>query len=247
MTERLFSSASDAPDLPDREGYRQISPWAVAALIAGLLAGTAVFNPLAWIMPVVALLVGWYALRDLKTADPPRSGRGVALLGLALAMFWAVAAPAHWFSLRAELLDRASSVGTLWLTALQRNQPDVAYVLTHTAANRPPLDTPLEKRMQDDAFRRGFDGFVKQPLIVLLLKHRERLAFEPAGHNDWISDISSDFLVVNFAIRAPAELIPEVPYVRLTLRRSLGPKTQAEQWQIVQFLAVRTPDQPTQQ
>src|SRR4051812_42983597 len=78
--------------------YRSLSPWAVAAVLLGVLSATAVIGPLLWFIPVTAVMVSLTALWKISASQGQRLGRGAALLGLMLAIFFGLAGPARTLS-----------------------------------------------------------------------------------------------------------------------------------------------------
>ena len=98
--------ADDGP-LPIQE-YRAVSVWAMAALGLGLLSGISVFSPLLGIVPLVALVIGGYALRQVNREG--LAGRWMAVAPLVLAPLFLGWGCSREFS-RREILVAALAIG----------------------------------------------------------------------------------------------------------------------------------------
>jgi hypothetical protein len=87
---RYASQATDAP-----EQYRALSSAAVAAFVFGLLSLTALMDYWLAVVPIVGIIWGLIALRQVRARSAELTGRGLALCGLALSSVLLFAGPAR--------------------------------------------------------------------------------------------------------------------------------------------------------
>ena len=67
----------------DTDDYRPISTLAVLSLIAGCSSALALMNQILWVIPLLAVGLSIAAIRDTSVQGSQKSGRSVALIGLA--------------------------------------------------------------------------------------------------------------------------------------------------------------------
>ena len=115
--------ADDGP-LPIQE-YRAVSVWAMAALGLGLLSGISVFSPLLGIVPLVALVIGGYALRQVNREG--LAGRWMAVAPLVLAPLFLGWGCSREFSRREIFVAHAREFADDCLSILNRNEPYFAH------------------------------------------------------------------------------------------------------------------------
>ena len=78
---------ADEQRLPDEaEEYRPVSMLAVFALVAGCGSALALTTQILWGLPVLAVGLAIAGIRDTAAGDSRKAGRGLALVGLALAV-----------------------------------------------------------------------------------------------------------------------------------------------------------------
>jgi hypothetical protein len=127
-------------------GYRPVSGWAVASLIAGVGSAAVLFTPLAMVVPLVAVAMAVAALRDLRRGAGRTTGRPLALAGLALAVGFAAQAAAAAFTARVIAGQRAAAAATVWLDAVREDRlTDAAGLcnpLIMPGRGRPPAPEP---------------------------------------------------------------------------------------------------------
>jgi len=121
-------------------GYRPVSALAVAAAIAGVASGLALLSPAAWVVPMIALGLGVVALRDVapRAGEPTpldaagvaldrKTGRWLALAGLALALGFGAQAIAGHLTWRAVAGRRAEEAGRMFLEMVRQDRMADAY------------------------------------------------------------------------------------------------------------------------
>jgi Domain of unknown function (DUF4190) len=89
--ERVY--ASQSANAPDQ--YRALSSAAVAAFVFGLLSLTALMDYWLVVVPIVGIIWGLIALRQVRARSAELTGRGLALCGLALSSVLVFAGPAR--------------------------------------------------------------------------------------------------------------------------------------------------------
>ena len=134
----------------DADDYRPISTLAVLSLIAGCSSVLALINQILWVIPLLAVGISIAAIRDTSVQGSQKSGRGVALIGLALSVGFGVQS----FTVFSgnTLIDRSRARETIsrWHRVIQAGDWDMAYGFC--APGIIPLDeTYLEGRNHDGA------------------------------------------------------------------------------------------------
>jgi hypothetical protein len=165
------SAPVDSPDSitePELQ-YRAVEPWAIVAVILGLFAPAALAAPVLWFVPILGLLASATALRKISR-ESRRSGRALALVGLALATFFLVAAIAQSASTQWLLIRQARPVADQFVEFLLQGSPEKALLLHLVPEYRHPIDEGLWSyyRHNDEA-RADLRKFVHNPTIRLML------------------------------------------------------------------------------
>lgn len=133
----MQSSSIDGDVVP---GYRPVSLLAVAALVAGLISALALLSPVAWAVPLLAVGLAVAALRDVaaRPGDPAetdapgsridaKTGRWMAVLGLALALGFGAQAVAGRLVWRSIAGRRAESAARMFLEMVRQDRMADAY------------------------------------------------------------------------------------------------------------------------
>ncbi len=141
----------------DTDDYRPISTLAVLSLIAGCSSVLALINQILWVIPLLAVGVSIAAIRDTSVQGSQKSGRGVALIGLALSVGFGVQS----FTVFSgnTLIDRSRARETVsrWHRVIRAGDWDMAYGFC--APGIVPLDeTYLEDRNHDEHHHDGADS-----------------------------------------------------------------------------------------
>ena len=103
----------------DQSTYRPVSTLAVLALVAGGLSAVALSTQVLWGLPLLAAGLAAAAVRDTAAATPPKAGRGIALIGLALAVGFGCQAVG--FAAVQHLVGRSRAIATAqsWRVSVQ--------------------------------------------------------------------------------------------------------------------------------
>ncbi len=168
-----MADASTEPlDAANDEGgleYRTTEPWAIVAMLLGFVSPLAFIAPVLWLVPILGALAAFRALAKLRQS-PERSGRPVALVGLALAIFCLAAPIARAATTRWLLGPQARVVSDQFIEYLREGSPEKALDLHFAPDYRPPLDEGLWTFVQNDVeAQRMLREMLKRPAIRMLL------------------------------------------------------------------------------
>jgi hypothetical protein len=149
--------------------YESVEPWAIVALLLGLLAPAALAAPLLWFLPILGLLAAAAALRKISRATG-RPGRWLSLVGLALSAFFLTTAVARVASTHWLLARQARPVADQFVEFLREGSPEKALMLNRSAEFRHPLDEGMWSyfRRNEDA-RKELTAFVRDKTIRMIL------------------------------------------------------------------------------
>jgi len=228
------STATPAHGNSDILEYGPYSGWAFAAIALGLLSIAALAGPILWFIPIVAAIVALVALRKIKRADPPLSGRYLALLGLLMALFFAAAGPAHTVTRRYYLETRAVRFAGQFMQLLKQNRRLAAYQLTLPSGLRKPLmvdQTELDTK--DPKTLAAYTTFQTEPLIKSLLESDDHVKIELASADLVGSEPGRDDVAVSYRLQFPADSAAKSTTVLLDVARTLSYTGHTEQWQII--------------
>jgi hypothetical protein len=157
-------------DETDVATFQSVSGLAVAGLVIGLLAPSAMLDPMFWVVPLVGIAVGAWALWQIRRRAGALVGRKAALAGLLLSVVFAAAAPTDWTVYRWRLRSEARQVADLWFECLRRQEPHKAYQLLLDPMSRRPLDERLWAVYRETPrWRDALVKYVAQPLPRTLL------------------------------------------------------------------------------
>jgi hypothetical protein len=150
-------------------GYRSIEPWAVGGVLLGLLSAVSLLDTMLWLVAAAGVVANVIALARIRR-DSFRDGRGAALLGLGLAIVFAVAPVAQWATARWLLTRQARPVADHFLKFLTEDSPEKAMDLRLSPYRRLPLDDKLWSRFREDKeLRSELRSFVRDPTARTLL------------------------------------------------------------------------------
>jgi len=151
------SSSYDADELGH---YRSLCTLAVVALVLGICSVLAFASPLMLIVPLSAAATALLAMRSISASAGGLSGLRLAQLGLALAVFFAVASIVR-IEARSWMLKRqAEQVGRQWLSlAAERRAEDMLEYMTKPAIDKV---SPTDSQKQPLSF---FGGMLSAALL----------------------------------------------------------------------------------
>jgi hypothetical protein len=153
----------------DEIEYRSVDPLAIVALVVGLISPLALGFPILVVVPIVGALVALAAVARIGR-DAWRSGRAVALVGLALSSCFLVAPLARYATAEWLLPRQARPVADRFLELLQEGRPEEALLLQFVPDRRPPVDAGLWTYYRNDLeARMQIHNFVQRPGVRMLL------------------------------------------------------------------------------
>jgi hypothetical protein len=148
--------------------YEAVEPWAIVALLLGLVAPVALLAPVLWLEPILGILAAAAALVKISHA-PGRTGRWLALLGLALAAFFLAAAVAQTVSAQWLLARQARSVADTFVELLHEGSPEKALMLNRSPEDRYPIDEGLWSYYQrNEEARNELKKLVDHPAVRMI-------------------------------------------------------------------------------
>ncbi|MBX3415855.1 MAG: hypothetical protein KF708_24445 [Pirellulales bacterium] len=154
----------------EAEGYRAINHWAVLTLILGLASALVLVHPILAILPVLTLVSGAVALRQISYYWPAYTGRWAALAGIWFALVFAIATPTRIFLWRYQMETEAIRFGDQFMRMLLDGRAIEAHQLTVAKNIRmPPDETMYDSYRADPARKEGVRAFVAEPAVHTLL------------------------------------------------------------------------------
>jgi hypothetical protein len=214
-----------------------ISWWAVAALILGLASVAAVFHPVLWAVAGLGLMVGSLALMRLQRAEKERSGYGLAVVGLVLAIVFVTAAPTRYHLRRWRVRQQATEVGRQWLKFLIDGPQYKAYGAMQPPETRGQLDSNYEARLFNSPTNlRAYERFQASRFATTLgaLKGQSRLRYHAT--EEQIHDGAADRITNVYAVTfLDDDGNKKTFFVRLHLKRTDNPVVTTGFWQITSY------------
>lgn len=155
----------------DREEYRALSGWAVAAAALGAISAVALVDPVAWLAPLLGVLCGLFALRRIARRAPDLTGRKAAIIGLSLSLFFGSLAVGQWTISRQLLLRQARQMDLAWFDALAAGQPQRAFLFRFRPEERPADDDRLWAAYRSDPkLRDALEKFTAERFVRTMLQ-----------------------------------------------------------------------------
>ena len=154
--------------------YRSTDPWALIGLVLGLISPLAMLATLLLLIPPLGVLANTIALGRIR-ADETRSGRGAALAGLALSVFFIALPATQALAVRVLVWRQARPTADAFFELLREQSPEKAFMLKVWPENRHAFDEGLwafyrnNKRAQ-----RELREFVSEPPVRTLLALGDR-------------------------------------------------------------------------
>lgn len=224
---------------PEDEGavlpeYRTVSVPAILGLLLGVSSMVTLVSPIMLIVPLAGILLNIRALVGLADRRSNQTGRGLAYLGLFLAVLFAVAGPVDSWGNRWFLERSARPVIDAWFESLRQRQPERALQLTLTAILRRPLDDKLDRyyRTHLEAHRQ-LETYVADPLVKTLLLLGERAQVRLYDSEPPVVEDRREKLSQTYAVTYDDEGKKTTFFVTLWLERALDKSGQLR-WRITQ-------------
>ncbi|MGI6415600.1 MAG: hypothetical protein ACOX1P_08030 [Thermoguttaceae bacterium] len=218
--------------------YRPLCGLAVAGLILGLFSWLAILHIGFSVVALAAILAAVASMIRIART-PGMIGRGLAVAGCFLAIFWTAAAWAKDMT-HARLMDSQSrEFGLLWFEFLRNNEPAKAMELGNHPAGRQPFNSTLIDYYLTDRDRyESFQGFVANPEVRALLKlgDQAQVRFYQAEDQD------EERAVQVFAVTYEEGGAKKTFFVRLVLHRAILADKHVSGWYVEASRGPITPE-----
>lgn len=218
--------------------YRPLCGLAVGGLILGLCSSLTILHIGFSVIGIAAILVAAAAMMRIARS-PGMAGRGLAVGGILLAVFWTTAAWAKDLT-HARLMDTQSrEFGLLWFEFLRKNEPEKAMELGTPPGGRRALNaTLIDHYLTDRDNYESFQGFVSNHEVRALLKlgQRAQVRFYQA------EDPSEERVTQVFAVTYEDRGVKKTFFVRLFLRRAFLADKHVSGWYVESSRGPIVPD-----
>ena len=206
--------------------------WGPVALLLGMISAVAVIGPLLWILPATAAIFAIVALWRIRASGGRLLGRGMAVLGLVLAIFFGMAGPARTLSREYWLETRADRFAHGFIELLENGKKYEAHQLTKPAVGRKPIAEGEEPYAKDADSKKAYDTFLKLNAVKALLEERSKANVELSPAKLVGSDDRQDVFAVSYKI-PPPEAGGTPLTGQMYLSRTLAYGTSNEEWQVL--------------
>lgn len=196
-------AVSDGP-IPIKE-YRALSAWAMVALILGLLSGVVLASPLLGFVPLIAMVVGGLALRQIWLDSDHLSGRWMAVVPFILAPLFMGWGFSREFSRRERFFAHAHQFADEWLSILNRNEPYFAHQLRMPARDRLDPHMNFEVAYQrDEKATESFKMFQESSPVKELLAAAPDVEFQFEEFLRHKHEGFVDSVTMQYAVESPS-------------------------------------------
>lgn len=134
---------SDNEHLGD-EIERPFRPSGLVALLLGVVSAGAVATMQMIVVPILAVAIACYALRPAKGAHVQPAGRGLAVVGMCLALLFGSWGYGYFKVRESQLASGSAVFAENWLNVLGEGKREIAYELTQPRHQRQIQNMPLK-------------------------------------------------------------------------------------------------------
>jgi hypothetical protein len=229
-------SDSQESEIPE---YRTFSGLAVVGFVLGLLAFPAMAHLGMLFIAAAAVLVCSAALIRIGASPSNTSGRGLAIAGLLLAVFWSGAGIASRLT-HGYLMDvRSRELLVAWFDYLADGEPAKALELRVPASSRQPLgDQLLDHYLSKRDSYETYTEYLERPEIRSLL-HLGR----GAQVRHYVCEaVTHDTAYQIYAVTYDDEGTKKTFFIQVTVARDELPEYGVSAWRIKSFDGPVTPD-----
>lgn len=220
------TAAFDGPQ-PMKE-YRAVSVWAMAALGLGLLSGLSVISPVLGIVPLVALVIGALALRQVNKEG--LAGRWMALVPLVLAPLFLGWGCSREFSRREIFVGHAREFTDDCLSILNRNEPYFAHQMMLDKKER--LDPHMNFQVayqKNERATEDFQRFTGTSPFKDIMAAAPHVKFQYEDYLNHKHHDLSDVVTLQYTYEIPGE---EKRRFWITVRRTFSIYTGRADWRM---------------
>lgn len=213
--------------------YRPVSPLAVLGLVLALASPLALVT--AWLLPlpIVAAVVCWAATADVRRSEGTKTGRGIALAGLAIALMVLGAMQGRDAVAQRLHADAAAPVAKAFLENLRAGELAAAHELTLGRRLRQPTTAAAEVFYAEDPdAKKRLADFESNPAISRLLAGGDppRLVEQARA-----TPLRHGLLSMLWSYELPAHGDAPSALLRLELRRSVNRGSGVASWKVADF------------
>jgi hypothetical protein len=127
----------------DLEQYRSVSFLAISSFVIGWLSAVALATPGLWFVPIIGLLCGALGVYRTSSGADRLAGKGLAVCGLCLSIFFGSWAPVRYFARQKMLESQSIQFCEDWLRLVLRGQLEPAHQAYLNYRFRQPEGTSL--------------------------------------------------------------------------------------------------------
>jgi len=222
--------------------YQAVSGLAVGSFLAGLLSPGAVLWPLLWIAPPLGILLGVLALKRIADQPSELTGKRLALVGLALSVFFAAMVPTERLVYRQALARQAREFATIWFDCLRNDEPIKAYQLSLDPRHRLPMARLVDEAdVADSDARANLEEYVQDRTVrcLLALGDKARARHYATEQQEHFTD--GEIVITVYAVTYQEGGRDKTFFIRLALRRYELPDGKSSDWQVAAASRARTP------
>ncbi len=235
-----MSSASHQPHVSSLDEtavstYRSISLAAVLALVFGCASALALIHPFLWVIPAVAVVIAIVALRGIAREGANLTGRGLAITGLVLALFFGSWAPTRIVTRQSHLYRQARPYADQWLELMRAGKLYEAHQLMQIAGERQKPGSSLEVfyKNSSDARKQLDHSFELKPALTIRNQAGDA-TYEYLGGDGVSSEEGGhiEFVSLRYLMRYEEHGLAKETPVRIVLQRGDSEQPGVYYWSI---------------
>jgi hypothetical protein len=215
--------------------YRSISLAAVLALVFGCASALALIHPFLWVIPVVTIVIAVVAMRGIAREGANLTGRGLAITGLVLALFFGCWAPTRILTRQSYLYRQARPYADQWLELVRDGKIFEAHQLMQTVGERQKPDASLEVYYNSNADARKQLGYAFELKPALTMRSlADKVTYQYVSGDGVSSDDGgkTHYVSLRYLMRYDDHgLAKEMP-IRIVLQRSSSEQPGVFHWNI---------------
>ena len=178
-----MSEFYDRDERLDGLGYSAVSRSAVLALLLGISSVLAPVYIFFWVFPLATIAVAILALRGINRADANLTGRGLAVVGLLLALLFGSMAPARHYRRKAIVNQQAEQFAMRWFALLQKGSIYTAHQLLMDPKRRLPSSLiPFEEYQNDVKLKDFLEQFLGEEPIKTMVAQKDQATYTLVSH-----------------------------------------------------------------
>jgi hypothetical protein len=221
--------------------YRSVSGLAIIALVLGIASALSLVTPLLLIIPIATLFVAAMALRQIARQPDITSGRGLALAGVFLAIFFLAYLPTRFYLRSQVLAEPAKQVGEAFLTLVKEGKTYEAHQLSLQKFLARDPNRPLAQYYAEDEDASGsYQRFLDSPAMQKLQSLQGKYTYRYVGIEPGIDRTGKDVLTVQFVVEPTESTKRPFPFW-ISVMRSVDERTGAATWQMGDVRLTATP------